>query len=438
MARVGHWAIRAYSPIACLPVRAIGGLAAAVLLMGTNAASSHGDTPRPTMDGVCYATWQQSDIMATRWSDERLAEVRDLGANWVALRVTWVQDAYNTTRIQPGFQTQSDEAYAHAVKRCHDLGMKVMVALIVDFKDPSRGGAWRWRGQIDPESAAVGSQQSSVTSNQSPVASGQTPAAGSPTPPHSQTPTPPYPPGNWGKWFRSYERFAVTYANRSQEWGADAFCLGTEMTSATAKFEKPWREIIRKVRDAYKGPVTYQANWSPLTYNNANVRGPELLRKNTWNAEYRTVKFWDALDYASLCAYFSLSAKPSPSQEELDAGLAEWREDVRAWQKTVGKPVIFTEVGYQSADRGATEPWQTPLGTPANPALQARCFEAFFRVLGTEPWVAGVFLWVVCPPDEGGMDPKGTGYVFLGKPAEEVVRRWFKGASAKSEVGSAK
>ena len=65
---------------------------------------------------------------------------------------------------------------------------------------------------------------------------------------------------------------------------AAIFCVGLEFTHAQ-KFADRWLKIIAAVRAVYYGKLTYGANWN----------------------EYDTVKFWDALDYLGVLAYFPLT-----------------------------------------------------------------------------------------------------------------------------------
>ena len=65
---------------------------------------------------------------------------------------------------------------------------------------------------------------------------------------------------------------------------AEIFCVGLEFSHAQ-KYEERWRKIIAAVRAVYRGKVTYGANWN----------------------DYAEVKFWDALDYIGVLAYFPLT-----------------------------------------------------------------------------------------------------------------------------------
>lgn len=345
--------------------------------------------PNDPMIGACYATWQTPQTFLTAPSDAQLRRLKDAGLNWVSLRVAWSQEGYNTWEIAPNFATPTDDAIEHVVRECHRLGLKVMISLMVDFADDNRGGTWHYWGQLAPgekESEADGSAVS--------------------------------PDEGWRRWFASYEKFLLKYAPIAQRSGADLFCIGNEFaTATTAAHETEWRRLIAKTRAIYKGPLTYQAMSFTIL-------------------EYQTIPFWDALDYIGMNGYWRLSMNPNPSREELEAALQKEREILRAWHDKLPakskKPILFSEVGYHSADGTAGHPWdRNSLKSLPNPDLQARCFEAFLKTFGEEPEVAGIFWWAQCPPGEWGVDDRGAGHPFLGKPAEDVLRRYAKQQGAK-------
>ena len=88
----------------------------------------------------------------------------------------------------------------------------------------------------------------------------------------------------WDRFFGDYETWIVQMAKVAEAHGAGTFCIGLEFTEAQ-KFEERWRKIIAAVRAVYHGKVTYGGNWD----------------------SFEQVKFWDALDYIGVLAYFPLT-----------------------------------------------------------------------------------------------------------------------------------
>lgn len=215
-------------------------------------------------------------------------------------------------------------------------------------------------------------------------------------------------PADWDAWFVSYTAFILHYARLAETEHFDLLCIGTELVQATEPdHEAAWRALIRQVRTAYHGPLTYAANYD----------------------EYQQVHFWDALDYVGVQAYFPLSREAQPG---LPALLAGWRPHLRALaqlQQRVGKPVIFTEVGYKPAPGAAAEPWKWPArGAADTPddALQARCYEALFRACWDLPWLKGVFIWKWYPDlAADGPARRHADFTPQHKPAEAILARWY-------------
>lgn len=174
------------------------------------------------------------------------------------------------------------------------------------------------------------------------------------------------------RFFTEYEAWIVHMAKLAQETGAEAFCVGTEL-QGTVHHQARWRQIIAKVRAVYDGPITYAANWDV----------------------YQDVPFWDALDAVGIQAYFPLTEAGGPTDDAaLQAGWARVMAEVSTYSAEVGKPVVFTEVGYARAPQAATRPWESyGRGEGDSRDLQTRCLTLALRAIENEPAVVGSYLW---------------------------------------------
>jgi len=216
---------------------------------------------------------------------------------------------------------------------------------------------------------------------------------------------------DWHLWFADYRAFLLHYARLAEREGMEALAVGTELHQAAVGREADWRRLISEVRQVYRGRLTYCANW---------------------HREYEEVRFWDALDFIGVQAYFPVSAGPKPTVEELVEG---WRAHLPAIERLArqwGKPVVFTEIGYKSTPDGTVRPWEWPqrgASPPADPETQARAYEAFFRTFWHRPWFAGAYFWKWYPKARGDEARLAADFSPQGKPAEEVMARWF-GAAA--------
>ncbi len=205
----------------------------------------------------------------------------------------------------------------------------------------------------------------------------------------------------WSAWFDAYTKFIEHYAAIARDSHADAFCIGNEQKIAI-HHEARWRGIIARIRGIYRGPITYGANFD----------------------EVFDVKFWDALDWIGVSGYFPLAPEASPDRAAL----------VRAWQPildklerlatTTKRPVLFTEIGYRSADGAAWRQWEIPRDAPLNLDAQREAYEAFFETVWTRPWVAGAYPWKwFSYPNHG--TATSNDYEIENKPAASVVRRSY-------------
>ncbi|MBH23484.1 MAG: hypothetical protein CMH57_03265 [Myxococcales bacterium] len=199
-------------------------------------------------------------------------------------------------------------------------------------------------------------------------------------------------------WWASYEAFILHYARIAAAQEVELFAVGSELVSMERQAER-WEALIREVRGVYGGELTYSANWD----------------------HFEPVPFWDHLDVVGVTAYHELSQEPDPDEQALVAGWRPFERRLKRWAAAQDRRYIFTEVGFPSHSQGAARPWDyTPRGEP-DAALQLRCYRSMFRVWNADPRLTGVFIWNWF--GVGGASDRG--YTPRGKPAEQVIRRWY-------------
>ncbi|HEX2060908.1 MAG TPA: hypothetical protein VHK90_09205 [Thermoanaerobaculia bacterium] len=205
----------------------------------------------------------------------------------------------------------------------------------------------------------------------------------------------------WRAWFDDYGNFVEHYARIARDTRADALCIGNEQKIAS-RHEAEWRRIIARARAIYDGPITYGANFD----------------------EVFDVPFWDAVDWIGVSGYFPLDDAATPDRATL----------IRAWQPVLAKlealatkrrkPVLFTEIGYRSADGAAWRQWEIARDAPLNPDAQRIAYEAFFETVWPRPWVAGAYPWKWFSYRDHG-SATSNDYDFENKPAADVIRRAY-------------
>ncbi len=200
-------------------------------------------------------------------------------------------------------------------------------------------------------------------------------------------------PAERARWFEQYGHFIDHYARLAARIHADLFAVGVELAKLS-RYDAEWRGIIAGVRALYPGPLVYAANFGP---------------------DFQDVTFWDALDYIGLDEYYPLPANLSTA--DLVRRIERVAIDYR-------RPVVFTEVGFPSLIDPERRPWdQSPRAISLEE--QARCYQAIFSAFYGKPWFEGMYWWKVGTNGAGGA---GDGsFTPWGKPAMEVVRKWYAG-----------
>lgn len=174
----------------------------------------------------------------------------------------------------------------------------------------------------------------------------------------------------WAVFFADYERWIVGLARLAEAHGARIFCIGLEYSRAMGH-EREWRRIIAAVRAVYRGQLTYGANWDT----------------------YRDVKFWDALDYIGVLAYFPLTRDALPTVADLVEDWERWMPALEAYSREHSKRILFTEIGYNDSAKAAAQPWAYPSGGPNAEIVQERCVAAALALERRHEFLAGMFWW---------------------------------------------
>ncbi len=210
---------------------------------------------------------------------------------------------------------------------------------------------------------------------------------------------------DWKTLENSYDRFILNYAALAEETKADLLCIGTELEQFVKNRPDYWKGLIKRIRDVYKGKLTYAANWD----------------------EYPRTPFWEALDYIGIDAYFPLSEAKTPTVAELRSGWKPWKEKMARLSKEKGKPVLFTEFGYRSMDYTAKKPWLVDRNEEnVNLVAQVNAQKAIFSEFWDEEWFAGgyVWKWFIQHDRSGGVEDNR--FTPQNKPAQEVIKEFYK------------
>ena len=300
--------------------------------------------------------------------EKYVREIAQTGANTICLSPgAYQENAASSSIFLEQRKVPPPERVEKLIRLAHELKMRVVVMPMVLLENPGSG---EWRGVIQPREPDV--------------------------------------------WWKHYEDIILRYARIAEKAKAEVFIIGTELVKLTGEAQR-WRQLIRKVRKAYTGRVTYSANWD----------------------HYFNITWWDDLDLIGMTTYWDLVGENKPTLEVLLESWKPIKKDVLENQKRINRRIIFTEVGWPSQEGCAKAPWNYFGSTKPDPVTQANCFEAFFRTWQHEKAVAGVIIWEWrnFPGMTGGM--KDTSYFPGGKPAMQPILKFLRAPGGRPPAGIA-
>jgi hypothetical protein len=214
-------------------------------------------------------------------------------------------------------------------------------------------------------------------------------------------------PTDIGTFFASYDTMIVAEAKAAQAGGAQLFDIGTELDQLTGQtYLSEWTKIIDDVKAVYHGKLTYSAisddDLSPWQYGGGQPAAG--------SGDIATqVSFWNQLDYIGIDEYAAISDASNPTLAQLIAGWEDVPTDPTTKQMTGGlsliqyyeniaatlkMPLLFTEIGYNSAPDAASQPFYTS-SAKYDPTLQANLYKAFFTAWAAQgnTSLEGVYIW---------------------------------------------
>ncbi len=209
---------------------------------------------------------------------------------------------------------------------------------------------------------------------------------------------------DWLTFEKSYTEYILSYAALATSMKIDLFCIGTELRESALERPQYWKALIQKVRTIYDGSIIYSANWD----------------------EYEKITFWKDLDYIGTNAYYPISTSATPTVQEAFENWRIIRSSLYAISKRNNRKMIITEFGYRNVSFTGLTPWihdsqgDTPI---INNEAQANLYEAFFKAMWKESWVAGGFgwNWIYISQEQGNTD-----FSVQGKPALEVMAKHYR------------
>lgn len=312
--------------------------------------------------GPIESSQQPGRGYGTPYTEELLDELVALGTTWVSITPFGRVWSLESTEILMDFEAPYEdnrEAIGRFVEQAHARGLRV---LLIPHLWVEMGG---WRGEMNPGGGR-----------------------------------------EWPAYQRAYRDFVMAWANDAARFGVDAFSVGVECKSWSARFGGYWDALIGEIRGVFPGLLTYSANWD----------------------EAEDVVFWDRLDFVGINAFYPLASHNEATFAEYVEGATRNRDAVRDLAILFDKPVLFVEVGYTTRSNAAVEPWLWPddmQGVVIDQVEQARALRAVFGAFLGEPWFAGFFIWRYYANLDDVSQEAEWGFSPHGKLAERVLHEAF-------------
>jgi hypothetical protein len=329
------------------------------------------------------------------------------GANAIEASLEYGIDPQTDQVYDDASYTDSLTALGATIRQAVDLGLSVMVRPRIDFlnKGDMRGTPYsvgEWRADFNP--GAAGSAGANA-------------------------------------FFKSYQTMILAEAKVAEADGATSFCIGTELDQICGPaYKYYWDGIIKALRaDDPKLQLTYAADWdddiSPW------VGAGSGLKAGTGHLATQ-ISFAKELNSIGVDCYAPISDAAKPTLAQLIAGWTQKPTDpttlavtggkslisyFESVAKAVGKPLIFTELGYENATDAARQPAGSSTDV-VDSALQAELYKAFF-----EAWsragnssLTGVYFWN-WDPNAAEVGPgEGASFSSQGLPAQDIAAYWFR------------
>jgi hypothetical protein len=292
-----------------------------------------------------------------------LDEAVRLGATWISLTPFGRAWDLHATGVDKTFErpfAENQKDLARAVQQAHARGLKV---LLVPHLWVESG---EWRAEIDP-----GTDE------------------------------------GWRRFAESYRAYVLTWARFAEKHHVDMLAAGVELRSWLTTTHAPsFLPIVRDIRAAYSGLLTYAANWD-------DVDQTVILSE---------------LDVIGINAFYPLTEKPNATDDELVSGGREVAKKVKEIAERWQKPVMFNEFGYTARPEPALRPWEWPdhmSNVRVDAPAQAAAYRGLLAGMLESESLVGAFVWrLYADPDDLSQEAE-WGFSPRGRQAELYLRDAF-------------
>jgi hypothetical protein len=238
-------------------------------------------------------------------------------------------------------------------------------------------------------------------------------------------------PAWWDGWFAAYRAFFLHHARIANETGVDAmlfegqgqFAL-PDTPGAPPDTAARWLALFADAHKEFKGPI----GWPLLVHNAHDPISPPA----PWGPAFASIA--GGIDFLGVGFARGVGTGTSTAAE-LDANVEQmFAAKIDNLHRQTPLPIVLTGIGFGSYDGAATQEAGvfdvalTFFGTEREAAKvkwdgleQAMIFDAFMKAVARRPYIIGTYSfhtnWVALP--------KAPDYSIRGKPAADVLRKWY-------------
>ena len=228
-----------------------------------------------------------------------------------------------------------------------------------------------------------------------------------------------YNPKNKNKFFEDWKNILDTLIKEvANKYNVDIMIVASNF-SKLETYENDWCDIVKFVKERFKGEVTYKTTWWYTATWDKKSKDNYYKKLNN--------KVFSQVDFISIAAYFELSDKKENTVQELVNSLNSTTiynrhqnvlEEINNFYKKYNKEIYFAELGFPRKDNAATQPWNSEVSNIENDKEQARCFKAYKTVFEDKKYIKGFSVFAV---GEKGKDKN----FYPSNESKEVISSWY-------------
>lgn len=333
------------------------------------------NTPVPLHRGMTFGFYARNGYYGTPQARLEVDRMKTLHIEWVCLVVTVLQEHAMSCRQFRDFEvTPADDEVRDIIDYIHAQGMKVQLRPMLECWD----GLQRCHIQFPDDGMILPGKPFTYAS----------------------------------RWFDSMTKRTLHYARLAQRAGCESYGLDSEI-DRIVHFNERWKNVVAAARSVYGGHLT-----------SSHTKGAQFLQQLD-----RPDHWWRDLDSLGTSFYEPVSNHPGATRDEMLACLQDQLGYHRRIAALYGKPYYFGEVGCCSTAGATRKPWGWDHPGGYDGEEQARFLDAVLETFWLEPWWMGLYWWKWDEQNDRPQfrdDPRGDkGFTVYGKPAAEVLRRWY-------------